>query len=921
MGKTPEQIAREKIDQMLISAGWVVQDMKDINLGASLGVIVREYPTETGPADYIMFVNRNPVGVIEAKKEGTILTTVEEQSERYATSGLKWNIDQQKLPFIYESTGVITRFTDNRDPVPRSREIFHFHRPETLEELVKQENSFRYRLRNDIPVLNPEGLRACQVNAITRLEKSFAENKPRALIQMATGSGKTFTAITSVYRLLKFAHAKRILFLVDTKNLGEQAEQEFQAYKPNDDKRKFTELYTVQRLSSSYINQSSQVCISTIQRMYSILKGEELDETAEEHSLNEIKLNNENPKEVVYNPDVPIETFDVIIIDECHRSIYNLWKQVLDYFDALLIGLTATPDNRTFAFFHENVVSEYTHEEAIADGVNVGYDIYTIETEITQNGAKIDAKQFVDFRSKLTRKKRWGQLDEEEEYTGRNLDRNIVNPSQIRQVIRTFKEKLLTEIFPNRKEVPKTLIFAKTDSHADDIIQIVREEFGEGNQFCKKITYKIDEDPKSLLASFRNAYYPRIAVTVDMIATGTDVKPLEVLLFMRDVKSRNYFEQMKGRGTRTYRKDDLQKVTPSAVSNKTHFVIVDAIGVCKSVKTESRALERKKSVPLKDLVMNVMMNNRDEDTYTSLAGRLGRIEKQMTPEEKNQFKAIAGGKSIHQVTHELLNAYNPDCAIEETKAKYPETVNLDEQEIPAERVEESKQELINKAGNVFTGELLQYIEKVKTAHEQIIDTVNLDKVNFAGFSDDMQEKAKETIKSFEAFIEANKDEIIALRIFYDQPYKRRKFSYQMIKELRGKLLQSKPNLSIMTVWEAYKRLENKQISNPATELTALVALVRRAIGLDTGLTRFESTVNNNFKQWVFTKNAGNVQFSKEQMEWLRMMKDYIATSMNIEKDDFDNEPFAEKGGLMKVWNIFGDQLEDIVEELNVELIA
>ena len=759
------------------------------------------------------------------------------------------------------------------------------------------------------------------MNAITRLEQSFTENKPRALIQMATGSGKTFTAITSVYRLLKFAQAKRILFLVDTKNLGEQAEQEFQAYKPNDDKRKFTELYTVQRLSSSYINKSSQVCISTIQRMYSILKGEELDEVAEEHPLNEIKLKDKQPKDVAYNSDVLIETFDVIIIDECHRSIYNLWKQVLDYFDAFLIGLTATPDNRTFAFFHENVVSEYTHEEAIADGVNVGYDIYTIETEITQNGAKIDAKQFVDFRSKLTRKKRWGQLDEEEEYTGRNLDRNIVNPSQIRQVIRTFKEKLLTEIFPNRKEVPKTLIFAKTDSHADDIIQIVREEFGEGNQFCKKITYKIDEDPKSLLASFRNAYYPRIAVTVDMIATGTDVKPLEVLLFMRDVKSRNYFEQMKGRGTRTYRKDDLQKVTPSVVSNKTHFVIVDAIGVCKSVKTESRALERKKSVSLKDLVMNVIMNNRDEDTYTSLAGRLGRIEKQMTAEEKNQFKEIAEGKSINQVTHELLDAYNPDRAIEKTKQKYPETANLDEQEIPTDRVEESRQELIKNSGDVFTGELLQYIEKVKIAHEQIIDNVNLDKVNFAGFSADMEEKAREIIQSFEEFIEANKDEIIALRIFYDQPYQRRVITYKMIKELRDKLIQSKPNLAIMTVWEAYKRLENKQISNPATELTALVALVRRATGLDTDLTRFESTVNNNFKQWVFAKNAGNVQFSKDQMEWLRMMKDYIATSMNIEKDDFDNEPFAEKGGLMKGWNIFGDQLEEIVEELNVELIA
>lgn len=921
MSKTPEQRAREKIDQMLVSAGWSVQDMKDINLGASLGVIVREYPTETGPADYIIFINRNPVGVIEAKKEGTILTTVEEQSERYATSGLKWNIDQKKLPFVYESTGAITRFTDNRDPVPRSREFFHFHKPETLEELTKQEDSLRYRLKNNIPDLNTEGLRACQVNAITKLEKSFAENKPRALVQMATGSGKTFMAITSAYRLLKFAKAKRILFLVDTRNLGEQAEQEFQAYTPNDDKRKFTELYAVQRLSSSFIDKNSQVCISTIQRMYSILKGEELEEFAEEQSLNEIRLKDDKPKEVVYNPDVPIETFDIIIIDECHRSIYNLWKQVLDYFDSFLIGLTATPDNRTFAFFHENVVSEYTHEEAIADGVNVGYDIYTIETEITQNGAKIEAQQYVDFRSKLTRKKRWGQLDENEEYIGQNLDRNIVNPSQIRQIIRTFKNKLLSEIFPNRKEIPKTLIFAKTDSHADDIIQIVREEFGEGNDFCKKITYKVDENPKSILASFRNAYYPRIAVTVDMIATGTDVKPLEVLLFMRDVKSRNYFEQMKGRGTRTFGKDDLQKVTPSANSNKTHFVIVDAIGVCKSVKTESRALERNKSISLKDLIMNVIMNNRDEDTYTSLAGRLGRVEKQMTAEEKQEFKEKAQGKSINRVIHDLLDAYNPDKVIEKTVNKFPGIVSSPEQEPPAEKLDETKQELIRTAGDIFTGELLQYIEKVKSSYEQIIDTVNLDKVNFAGFSADMEEKAKQTVKSFEEFIAENKDEIIALKIFYDQPYKRRKFSYKMIKELRDKLVQTKPNLAIMTVWEAYKRIENKQISNPATELTALVALVRRAIGLDTDLIRFESTVNTNFKNWVFTKNAGHVQFTEEQMSWLRMMKDYIATSMNIEKDDFDNAPFVENGGLMKVWNIFGDQLEEIVEELNVELIA
>jgi type I restriction enzyme R subunit len=409
---------------------------------------------------------------------------------------------------------------------------------------------------------------------------------------MATGAGKTYTAITSIYRLLKFVHAERILFLVDTKNLGQQAEQEFMAYIPNDDNRKFIELYNVQRLKSNYVATDSHVCISTIQRLYSILKGEELDEAAEEQNPHETWQPKE-PVPVTYNEKIPIEFFDFIVIDECHRSIYNLWKQVLDYFDAFLIGLTATPDKRTFGFFNENVVSEYSHEDAVADGVNVGYDVYTIETEITKEGAKIRAEEYVEKRERLSHKKRWEQLDEDVKYSAKQLDKDVVNPSQIRHIIRAFKERL-PEIFPGRKEVPKTLIFAKTDSHADDIIQIVRQEFGEGNAFCKKVTYNSKEDPKSVLAQFRNDYYPRIAVTVDMIATGTDVKPLECLLFMRDVKSRNYFEQMKGRGTRTLDYDDLKKVTPSVASVETHFVIVDAVGVTKSLKTDSRPLERKK---------------------------------------------------------------------------------------------------------------------------------------------------------------------------------------------------------------------------------------------------------------------------------------------------------------------------------------
>ncbi|MGB0177889.1 MAG: DEAD/DEAH box helicase family protein, partial [Owenweeksia sp.] len=549
-----------------------------------------------------------------------------------------------------------------------------------LQQWLQIENSLRKRLQA-LPALGPEGLRPAQNRAINKLEQSFKSNRPKALIQMATGAGKTFTAATFIYRLLKHADARRVLFLVDTKNLGEQAEQEFMKFQPTDDNRKFTELYNVQRLSSAYIASDSQVCISTIQRLYSILKGEEMDESAELENPHEStwiqkQHNQKNPLPVTYNPEVPVEQFDFIVIDECHRSIYNLWKQVLDYFDAFLIGLTATPDKRTFGFFNENVVSEYTYEESVADGVNVPYDVYTIETEVSKKGATVKAGWFVDRRNKLSRKKRWQREDEDTTYLKNDLDRKVVNPSQIRNIIREFRAALKRDIYPGRMdsngeyEVPKTLIFAKTDSHADDIIRIVREEFDEGNDFCKKVTYRIDEDPKSLLNRFRNSYNPRIAVTVDMIATGTDVKPLEVLLFMRDVKSINYFEQMKGRGTRTININDLQSVSRRAGA-KTHFVIVDAVGATRSKKTDSRPLERKRSIPLKDLLGAVTMGVAEEDLFLSLANRLIRLEKQMTPKQEDKLLEYSGGKNLKQITKELLDAYDPDV-IEDTARKLRE---------------------------------------------------------------------------------------------------------------------------------------------------------------------------------------------------------------------------------------------------------
>ena len=916
--QTPEQAARDKIDKQLSHAGWIVQDNKKIDCSAGFGIAVREYQTDVGPADYVLFVDKKPAGIVEAKREdwGHKITTVEEQSLTYAAANLKWVNNQEPLPFVYETTGVLTRFTDSRDPKPRSREVFNFPRPETIQAWLIQSGSLRERLQA-LPSLDPTGLRACQVNAIEKLEASFKDDRPRALIQMATGSGKTYTAISSIYRLLKHADAKRVLFLVDTKNLGEQAEQEFMAYVPSDDNRKFTELYNVQRLKSSFVAKDSQVCISTIQRMYSLLKDEELDESVEEINPAEI-VKPKEPMSVVYNDKIPPEFFDFIIIDECHRSIYNLWRQVLEYFDAYLIGLTATPDNRTYGFFRKNVVSEYDHEQAVADGVNVGNEVYVIDTKRTKHGGQLKALQEVEKRERLTRRKRWEIQDEDVTYVAQELDRSVVNPDQIRTVVRTFRDKL-SEIFPGRDEVPKTLIFAKTDSHADDIIQTVREEFAQGNEFCKKITYKTEEDPKSVLAQFRNDYHPRIAVTVDMIATGTDVRPLECLLFMRDVRSRNYFEQMKGRGTRTLDHDDLKKVSPSAISGKTHYVIVDAVGVTKSLKTDSQPLITRPSVPLKDLAMGVMMGAHDEDTVSSLAGCLARLNQQLDPAEKERIKEQAGDIELTQIVGNLLAAIDPDRIQE--KAREIEPVPDGAEPSPAAR-EKAREQLVRDAASVFNGELVELIDSIRRDKEQTIDHDSLDTILRAEWEGDAHENAEAMAQDFRQYLEANRDKIEALTIFYTQPHRRRELTYEMIREVFDKLKSDQPRLAPLRVWQAYSLLDEYKGSQPASELTALIALIRRVCGIDGTLSPYSETVRRNFQDWIMTHHSGSGEkFNEEQMDWLRMIRDHIIDSFHLERDDLEMAPFDGKGGMGQMYKLFGDRMDSVIDELNEALAA
>ena len=943
----PEQRARENIDAGLVEAGWILQDRDEANLAAGRGIAVREFKLKSGHgfADYLLFLDGKAVGVIEAKAEGHTLSGVEVQAEKYAQGlppGLNPPIDP--LPFLYLSTGAVTKFTNLLDPHPRSRPVFRVHRPETLVEWLEADtlqkwtdaggfytaaddtkpSTLRARIRA-LPPLERAFLYPNQVSAIVGLEKSLKDNRPRALIQMATGSGKTLLAVTAIYRLIKYGGARRVLFLVDRSNLGEQAEKEFANFRTPDDNRKFTELYNVQRLDSNKIGSSSKVVITTIQRFYSMLKGEEaFDPEQEEESLFEAGGPAfKEPMPVVYSKHIPPEYFDIIFVDECHRSIYSLWRQVLEYFDGFLIGLTATPAKHTFGFFNQNVVTQYSHEDAVADGVNVDFEVYRIRTEITARGSRITANHepIVGIRDRRTRKVRWEAPDEDVTYQGSDLDRNVVAKDQIRRIIKTFKERLFTEMFPGRKEVPKTLIFAKDDSHAEDIVDIVREEFARGNDFCKKITYKVTgAKPKQLIQEFRTSYNPRIAVTVDLVATGTDIRPIEIVMFMRTVKSRVLFEQMKGRGVRIIDKNELQAVTPDA-SSKTHFVIIDCVGVTESKLSETHPLERNKTVSFKALLEHVAMGGTDPEMVSSLASRLARLDKQCSDKDRQGIAEVSDGATLSSISSAIVKAIDPDNEVAEARKLFSLAADAeptDEQVAQAGRAlrKAATQTLATKP------ELRKRLVELKAQFEQIIDEVSKDALLEAGISKEAKDKAQSLVKSFEQFLAESKDEIDALQFFYSQPYNRR-LRFQDIKAIAEAIKAPPRSWTPDVLWRAYEMLDKSKVRGASANhlLTDIVSLVRFALHQDDELVPHAQRVQERFTNWLAQQANAGKQFNDEQVAWLEMMRDHIATSMEIDLDDFDATPFVQQGGLGRVSQVFGNELPVVLKALNEALAA
>lgn len=906
-----EARARVLIDRQLTDAGWSVQDSRSLNLFAAQGVARREATMATGHgrADYLLYVDQRVVGVIEAKPEGTPLSGVEWQSAMYA-EGLPADVrlaaltKDGRLPFVFEASGTETHFTNGFDPEPRARRIFNFPKAATLAKTLRNKDEENPTWRGKVtamPPLDTAPLRPAQIEAINGVERSLREQRyDRSLVQMATGAGKTYAAVTLSYRLLKFGGFDRILFLVDRNNLAKQTMAEFENYRTPDDGRRFTELYNVNRLNRGPMPESTALAISTIQRVFKALRNEEVGESDDPELEGWVP---DAPVTVAYNPDIPPETFDLIVVDEAHRSIYGQWRGVLEYFDAHVVGLTATPGKQTFGFFKQNLVSEYTYPQSVADNVNVDFDIYRIKTQISDQGSTIEAGTVVPKVDRRTRAQRYEALDEDLEYTSGQLDRAVTATDQIRTVLETFRDRLFTEIFPARTTVPKTLIFAKDDAHAEEIVTQVREVFGKGNDFAAKITYTA-RNADQQLAALRTSPALRIAVTVDMIATGTDVKPLECVFFMRDVRSPQYFEQMKGRGARTIPSADFQAVTPDA-KQKTRFVLIDAIGVTEHDFVEP-PLNREKSVSLQKLLEKAANLTITEDETATLASRLAALEHQLTPEERTELDSVAGG-SVRKVVRHLVDAVDPDRQAEAIEgAEDPDAV---------------RQQLIIDAVKPLASnpDLRARILELRRVHDRVVDEVSADVLLDAyGVVD--PNKATSLVESWRAYLDEHRAEITAIQLLTEA--KERRISFSDIKELADRIARPPYNWTPDIIWNAYVALDPQfAAKSDHHTLTDLVSLVRFTVGVDDKLIPYVERVKERYAAWLAQQEQAGVTFTDSERWWLDNMVEVIANSAGIRSEDLDDAPFTERGGTDGALRDLGDRAADLIDELNSELTA
>ena len=854
MSMTPEEKARVKIDQMFVEAGWKVVD-RDFYTPTLTAAAIREGLLERNyEADYFLFINGMAVGVLEAKRQEVEADAgiVCDQTDRYARSVPDYyKVYERPLPLIYQSNGEDTYFRFRENKLIAVNRI---HTPKEIVKMLGIEDPYA-----GLPTLSKKGLRACQYEAITGLESSFRAGQQRALIVLATGAGKTYTACMAAYRLLAYTPMRRILFLVDRNNLGKQAEGEFGMFRLTENGDPFNTIYTVNRLKSAKISTDSNVVISTIQRLFSLLTGQEItdnDDDDDDTAMGEVQL----PTETMLPPDF----FDLIIIDECHRSIYGNWRSVLEYFNtAKLIGLTATPVPETKAFFNNNIVVNYTLEQSIVDGVNVDARVYRIKTEVTENGGAIRKGDKVKRETRYTGKVETIRNEETKNYTKEELNRSVINPAQIKLVLETYRDAVYTEMFtdPQREAdmnyLPKTLIFALNEIHASNIVRIAKEVFGRtDDKFVQKITYS-SGDSNELIRQFRNDKEFRIAVTCTLVATGTDVKPLEVLLFMRDVASEPLYIQMKGRGVRTIGDDQLRNVTPNAFS-KDCFFLVDAVGVTESHKTTTSpgGDEPERTITLRRLLELLTHGNLDDEYLRLIASRLARINSKCTEKQREEFLRLAHS-GMQEISAAIFEAFENDALppyedINDPNAERAALV------APLTHHPDAREYLLILAAG--------FVETLMPGEDQLI---------FKGFS---QEEARDVTSAFEKYCEDHQDEIEALRMIYNNNGE--PLTYAVLKDLENRLKLENSKFQTSRLWNCYAIVNPQSVKAHTTKeakeaLTNIIQLVRFASRQIETLESLYPSAQQRFNLWY-----GQVQriLTEQQIAIIRQIVDYISSN-------------------------------------------
>lgn len=866
---TPEEKARIKIDQWFADAGWKVINRDDYEPTCT-AVAIREGLLKGNlEADYFLFINGKAVGVLEAKREETdaFASKVCEQAALYAKSVPNiYQTYQNPLPFIFTSNGKELYFCDFREKDSNFKQILSIPTPRELVKELGIEDTFA-----GLPTLKKKGLRDCQYEAVTELEKSFRTDQKRALMVLATGAGKTYTACLAAYRMLSYTPMRRVLFLVDRNNLGKQAENEFGTFRLTENGDAFNTIFTVNRLRSSSIPSDSNVVISTIQRLFSFLKGEDIEDSDDDDD-------NEPAEEVTLppNPNLPHDYFDMIIIDECHRSIYGNWRKVLEYFDtARLVGLTATPIPETMAFFNNNRIVNYTLEKSILDGVNVDCRIYRIKTQVTENGGAILEGERLKEETRYTGEVKTVSSKEARTYTNKELNRSIINPAQIKLILSTYRDVVYTELFndpqrePNMDYLPKTLIFALNEAHATNIVQIAKEVFGrDDDRFVQKITYSAG-DSNELIRQFRNDKDFRIAVTCTLVATGTDVKPLEVVMFMRDVESEPLYIQMKGRGVRTIGDEQLRNVTPNAFS-KDCFYLVDAVGVTEHEKSTPSATDEPttKTITLKELLERISHGYIPDEYLKRLAATLARIYNKADNSQREEYARLA---------HEDMKVLSARIYDALEKGILPPFVDTNEPNLErkglvsplANHADARKYLLILAAG---------FVNTLMPGEDTLISK---------GFS---VEEAKSTTEAFETFCKEHADEIEALRIIYNNEGEA--ITYSMLKDLENKLKLANNHFTSKQLWNSYAIVNPKTVRRSTTKeesdaLTNIIQLVRFAFHQIERLESVVTTAKQYFNLWMGQTQR---EITDKQREVISRIVDYIAsngacTVRDIREDD------------------------------------